>query len=110
MTPVIKKRADMLAAFGNSDSPIVADRTARACLLLPSVLNADELAKVAKLADHALEKAQHSQELHWFQLTRGLAAYRLGDLTNAIEWTGRVQERIGQAHGAAREICEAESY
>ncbi len=54
----------MLALFGNSDTPAIAERVAKACLLLPSAISADDLAKIGRLATLAVDFGQSSQWLH----------------------------------------------
>jgi tetratricopeptide (TPR) repeat protein len=100
----------MLARFGHSDAPTIAERVSKTCLLLPSAVGEDDLAKIGKLAEHAVDSGQSSQWLHWFQMTRGLAEYRQGRFTNAVEWTQLVLGRIAQAQDGAREMCEADSH
>ena len=100
----------MLALFGNAQNPMIAERVAKTCLLFPSAVTEDELGKVWKLAEFAVETGQNSQWLHWFQLTRGLSEYRQGHFSNAVEWMLRVQGRVPQARDSDREKCKADSY
>src|SRR5262249_7024902 len=50
---------EMLARFSRTDDPTVADRTAKACLLLPDAVG--DLAPVLQLAERAVTGTQH----HW---------------------------------------------
>jgi serine/threonine-protein kinase len=66
----------LLARFGGSTAPLVAERVGRACLLLPAA--DDELRRAADLIDHAL--AADPKTYGWarpnFLFARGLAEYR----------------------------------
>ena len=51
--------------------------------------------------------------MHWFQLSEGLAEYRLGQFSRAVESMQRIQKNFdaGAArYDGARDICEANSY
>jgi hypothetical protein len=71
----------MLARFGATNAPDSAQRTAKACLLLP-VAGAD-LTRIASLADSALSKGAS----HWREYTKGLSEYRQGHFASAVTWT-----------------------
>jgi hypothetical protein len=47
--------------------------------------------KLAPLADRGLKEAtvQHHEFLPWFQITKGLAEYRLGNYPAALEWANK---------------------
>jgi serine/threonine-protein kinase len=73
-----RARSAMLRAFGSSTDPQIAERTSRACLLLPG--SADELRQARALVDRAL--AADRGKFGWlfpaFQFAKGLADYREG--------------------------------
>jgi serine/threonine-protein kinase len=77
-------RQTLLARFGGSKSPTVAERTARACLLLP--LSADEMSKVASLAEMAAraDRKKYASFYPYFQFVKAFAEYRLGHFDPAI--------------------------
>jgi serine/threonine-protein kinase len=74
----------LLGKFGAATDPVVAARTARACLLLPAA--EDDLRHAAALAERAA--AVDPSEYPWlypqFLSVRGLADYRLGRFERAI--------------------------
>jgi tetratricopeptide (TPR) repeat protein len=78
-----RERTALLKRFGDSGDPVTCERTAKACLLLdgdPAELNAADA-----LADHAAAKEPPSDIGYPHALfARGLAAYRLGRLDDAI--------------------------
>jgi serine/threonine protein kinase/tetratricopeptide (TPR) repeat protein len=100
----------MLTRFGKTDNLMIAERTAKVCLLQPGAVTTEELAIAQKLAARAVDAGQDSPWLHWFELTKGLALYRLGDFEGASEWMGRIQNHIALARDDARDMCEADSY
>ena len=71
----------ILARFGDTTDPSYAQRTAKACLLLP--MTGADLTGIASLADTALIKGAN----HWREYTKGLAEYRQGRFTSAVKWT-----------------------
>jgi tetratricopeptide (TPR) repeat protein len=81
----------MLDRFGGTTDLMVAERTARACLLLP--LGGPELEAACELADRALTMAPGHSVQPWAEATRGLAAYRRERLADAVAWTDRCLSR-----------------
>jgi hypothetical protein len=79
-----RARRTLLASFGTSTDPNIAERTARACLLLPAT--EDELRQAGALADRAV--AAKSSKNRWvypfFRFTQGLVEYRQGTFDRAI--------------------------
>ena len=72
----------MLERFGKTTDPVVAERTARACLLLPA--SGDELERAAALADRAVATGAKHRYFGYFLAAKGLAEYRLGRFDSAI--------------------------
>jgi serine/threonine-protein kinase len=79
-----RTRTDLLARFGDTTDPIVAERTGRACLLLPA--EGEELRQAAALADRAEAAGAKHSFYHYFQSAKGLAEYRRGRPEQAIPW------------------------
>lgn len=75
---------DLLANFGSATDPAIAERTGRACLLLPAPEG--ELAQAAALAERsAAAKGPGREFAHPYALfALGLARYRPGRLDDAI--------------------------
>jgi hypothetical protein len=81
----------MLAQFGSTTDPIIAERTAKACLLVP--LGGTEQEAASELADRAASLARDHWVLPWAEATRGLAAYRRERFTDAVAWADRCLAR-----------------
>jgi hypothetical protein len=81
----------MLDRFGRTTDPVLAERTARACLLLP--LGGPEQAAACDLADRAVAMAQGHWVQPWAEATRGLAAYRRAQFADAVAWADRCLAR-----------------
>jgi WD40 repeat protein len=80
-------RKAMLERFGDTQDPMRAERTVKVCLLLPA--EADQRQRLEQLADLAVTRGENASIVRFFQLARGLAAYRQGD-DQAVElWLGR---------------------
>ena len=80
----LRARQALIARFGTSDSPQVAERTARACLLLP--MSGEEMSKAVSLADLAAQadRKKFAAVYPYFQFVKGFAEYRRGNLDQAI--------------------------
>jgi tetratricopeptide (TPR) repeat protein len=75
---------EMLARFGSTkESPIVAERTAKTCLLVPNAV--DDLQPVLKLAEQVVTGTEQHGDYRWFLLARGMADYRAGRVADAID-------------------------
>ena len=79
-----RARRDLLARFFITDNPYFAERTGRACLLMPAT--GDELRQAVALARRAAasDPSAHGGNYSWFLFARGLAEYREGKFDQAI--------------------------
>jgi eukaryotic-like serine/threonine-protein kinase len=79
-----RARRALLAKFGASTDPFVAERTSRACLLLP--WSGDELRRAAALAELAAtaNRMKFSGNYPFFAFVHGLAEYRQEKFDGAI--------------------------
>ena len=77
---------DLLARYGDTDRPEIAERTAKACLILPPP--ATDLPKLIALAQNAVDLSGDGFVLPYALAARGLAAYRQGDYAAALDWCG----------------------
>src|SRR5262249_33719178 len=76
-------RRALLERFRTTTNPFDAERTARACLLLPAT--GDELRQAVALAQRAVAERPGDQWGHpYFQFVRGLAEFRQGQFDRAI--------------------------
>jgi serine/threonine protein kinase/tetratricopeptide (TPR) repeat protein len=76
----------MLGRFGDTDNPQGAERTAKACLLMPNGLDAADFDMVQKLADRAVTGNEQHGYYGFFAMAKGLADYRAGRCEGAIKW------------------------
>jgi eukaryotic-like serine/threonine-protein kinase len=84
----------MLVRFSRTANPVVADVTAKNCLLLPP--SAGDLPTVAGLAETAVAAGTDHAYRVWFHFSKGLADYRQGHFTGAAEWMQRVVATPGK--------------
>ena len=89
----------MLARFGTTNDPAIAERTAKACLLLP--LDGADLAAASKLAETAVTLGKDDAWVAYYQSAKGLAEYRLANFAQAVEWT---RKALGQPGIYSRDI------
>src|SRR5262249_8636908 len=87
---------EMLARFGNTDNPEVADRTAKTCSLPPDAVS--DFAPVLKLADGVVPGPERRPSRRWFVLTKGLAEYRAGHYAASEDWLNRFSPRVDGIH------------
>jgi hypothetical protein len=73
----------MLAHFGQTKNPIVAERTAKAGLLTPD--SVADLAPVIRLTDLALIGTEKHGYYNYFLMANGLGKYRAGDSDRAVK-------------------------
>jgi hypothetical protein len=81
----------MLDRFGTTTDLMIAERTAKACLLLP--LGGPEQEAACDLADRAGAMARGHWVEPWAEATRGLAAYRREHFADAVAWADRCLAR-----------------
>jgi tetratricopeptide (TPR) repeat protein len=74
-------RTALLTRFGDAADPIVAERTSRACLIMP--WSGEDLRRAAALADRAAADTKNPYHAY-FELAKGLAEYRLDRPEQAI--------------------------
>jgi WD40 repeat protein/serine/threonine protein kinase/tetratricopeptide (TPR) repeat protein len=91
---------EMLARFGRTRDPNVAERTAKTCLLVPHALT--DLRPALELADLAVTGTQKHADYRWFLLVKGMAEYRSGRFADAI-----VRLRKTVAEGGDALYCDA---
>jgi eukaryotic-like serine/threonine-protein kinase len=78
-----RARRELLTRFGATTNPFEAERTARACLLLPGT--DDELRRSVALAERAIAEREGDKWGHpYFEFVHGLAEYRQGQFDRAI--------------------------
>jgi WD40 repeat protein/tRNA A-37 threonylcarbamoyl transferase component Bud32 len=80
-------RTALLERIGDTQDPMIAERTAKVGLLLPA--EADERQRLERLAERAVKLGGSSGLLPFFHLARGLAAYRQEKDEAAETWLRR---------------------
>jgi tetratricopeptide (TPR) repeat protein len=80
--------------FAQSSSPSALERIAKACLLTPPD---KELPQLIEMTDRAVRLGESHPFLPWFELARGLAAYRAGKFLETTNWLRPLLET--QWHG-----------
>jgi serine/threonine-protein kinase len=78
-----RNRRALLERFGDTTDPVIAERTSRACLLLP--LSDEDFHRAAALADRAVRDGENHHFYPFFLAAKGLAEYRRERLSSAIE-------------------------
>jgi tetratricopeptide (TPR) repeat protein len=78
---------EMLARFGSTQDPGVAERTAKACLILAPP--EDQLRKSQELAERAVTTGSNHEVIRYYQFAHALADYRAGEFGKAKEWADK---------------------
>ena len=86
----------IIQQFGNSSNPIIAERMARDCLILPNP--AIDMATIRKMADTAIAAGPSHRFWNSFQFVKGLAEYRQGNFQSAVEWLQKVVPHEGDPY------------
>jgi tetratricopeptide (TPR) repeat protein len=69
---------------GTTDNPNIADRMAKACLILPAL--GRDISTENRLADVAVRVGKTPRDEPYFQFCKGLAEYRQGNFENVEDW------------------------
>ena len=83
----------MLARFGTTNTPPIAEQIAKACLLFP--LDGADLAAATKLAETAVTLGKDDPRVAYYQFAKGLAEYRQTNFAQAVEWTRKALVQSG---------------
>jgi WD40 repeat protein/tetratricopeptide (TPR) repeat protein len=80
--------AQVLERFSTTLDPVVAERMAKDCLIIPA--RGIDLNAAAKLADIAVTKGEGHPYFAFFEFAKGLAEYRQGHFDSAADWMQKV--------------------
>src|SRR5205823_1332530 len=78
---------EMLARFGRTNAPNIAERTVKTCCLAPGGVK--DYGPVLPLAELAVTASESHGDYRWFLLARGMADYRTGNFAGALDWLRR---------------------
>jgi serine/threonine protein kinase/Flp pilus assembly protein TadD len=93
-------RDRILQNFGSTGDPIVAERIAKDCLLLPA--SGNEMEKINRMVDVAVGAGPEHKFWRYFQFARGLAEYRQGKFVSAATW---MQEVLSDESDPSRTVA-----
>ena len=82
-----------LRQFGETSDPLVAERIAKDCLILPPP--ASRLPAMAKMADTAITAGPNDNAWPYYAFVKGLAEYRQGHFPAASEWLNKAAPNEG---------------
>jgi serine/threonine protein kinase/Flp pilus assembly protein TadD len=89
---------ELVNRFGDTDDPVSAERTAKACLLLPDALSAADSERVQKLAARAVTGTERHGFYGYFVMAKGLADYRAGRHADAVKGMERFPANAKGGH------------
>jgi eukaryotic-like serine/threonine-protein kinase len=88
--------ARVVERFGKTDDPVVAERMAKDCLILPS--SGADLDAVASMIDSALVANPDHWATGFFHFAKGLSEYRQGNFASAVQWMQKALENPKEFH------------
>jgi eukaryotic-like serine/threonine-protein kinase len=97
--------AQMVKQFGEATDAQTAERTAKACLLMPDVLSADDFDRVQRLAERAVTGTEKHGYYGYFAMAKGLADYRAGRYAEAIKWMQLATPNVNGTHWDATKFA-----
>jgi eukaryotic-like serine/threonine-protein kinase len=83
--------ARVVERFLKTNDPVVAERMAKDCLILPS--SGANLDAVASMIDSTLVANPDHWATGFFQFVKGLSEYRQGNFASAVQWTQKALEK-----------------
>jgi serine/threonine protein kinase/Flp pilus assembly protein TadD len=96
---------EMVKRFGDTDDPVIAERTAKACLLLPDALDAAESERVQRMAERAVTGTEEHRFYCFFVLAKGLADYRARRYAEAVRRMEQFPRRWDGTHWEATKLA-----
>jgi serine/threonine protein kinase len=88
-------REQILREFGTNSDPTIAERMAKACMILPPP--ADALQTLSRMANIAVGAGPRAEYWPYYEMVKGLAEYRQAHYADAIEWLQKVIAVEGNA-------------
>jgi len=85
----------MLARFGKAPEQFIRERTAKTCLLIPGAV--EDSAALYQIMDEAVKAG--GQYLAWFQLSKGIAEYRVANYSGAIKSLAAAEPKLSARQG-----------
>ncbi|HWY74340.1 MAG TPA: serine/threonine protein kinase, partial [Verrucomicrobiae bacterium] len=94
-------RETILRQFEKTNDPTVAERMAKACLILPP--STADFGAINQMVDTAIAAGSNHAAWGYFQFVKGLAEYRQGRFASAAEWLGKIppQQRFSNRNAQA---------
>jgi len=81
-------RERILREFGKTTDPTIAERMAKACMILPP--SAADLDTLARMSDIAVAAGPTAESWPYYEFVKGLAEYRQAHYGAAIEWLRKI--------------------
>jgi tetratricopeptide (TPR) repeat protein len=82
-----------LRQFAGTSDPLIAERMAKDCLILPPP--AADLETIGKMVDVAVAAGPKHPQWEWFEFVKGLYEYRRGRFSAAVEWLQKIASPQG---------------
>jgi WD40 repeat protein/serine/threonine protein kinase/tetratricopeptide (TPR) repeat protein len=83
---------EMLRRFGDTQDPMIAERTAKLCSVLPGAGGDPDLP--LRLAERAVDRTERHGTYPWFLAVKGFAECRAGRYQQSLDWLHKSEERL----------------
>ncbi len=90
-----RHRERILRQFGATSDPVIAERMAKDCLLLPP--SATDQETIGRMADVAIAAGPTNTYWPYFEFAKGFAEYRQGRFESAAKWLAEVTPKDSDA-------------
>ncbi|PWU20290.1 MAG: hypothetical protein C5B50_04300 [Verrucomicrobia bacterium] len=95
-----RHRQRVLAQFGSTTNPVIAERMAKDCFLLP--WSGPDAEKAGAMADRAVSLGKDHTYFLFFEFAKALAEYRQGHFAKAVTWSQKVLDEKQQSSREAQ--------
>jgi WD40 repeat protein/serine/threonine protein kinase/tetratricopeptide (TPR) repeat protein len=83
---------ELLRRFGDTQDPMIAERTAKLCLLRPEA--GGDLGPALRLADRAVDGTERNTIYPHYQAVKGFADCRAGRYEQSLDWLKKAEEHL----------------
>src|SRR5207253_9363743 len=93
-------RDRILRQFAGTADPVIAERMAKDCLILPPP--AADRETIGKMANTAVAAGPNHKDWQHFEFVKGLAEYRQGHFADAAGWLQKINVQSGDLYRAVQ--------
>jgi serine/threonine protein kinase len=96
-------RTRIVREHGDASDPVTCERLAKDCLVLPP--EASQMETLVKMVDRAVAAGPSHRSFLYFEFAKGLAEYRSGRYSDAVDWLQKALVKTNDSHRTAMTIA-----